>query len=67
MPIKSTTQYKTANEELFALYAENKDQRVRNRIVELNLGLVKKKRHPIGQINVKKILMICYRLVVSVY
>jgi len=42
MPIKSTTQYKTANEELFALYAENKDQRVRNRIVELNLGLVKK-------------------------
>jgi len=42
MPIKSTTQYKTANEELFALYAENNDQRVRNRIVELNLGLVKK-------------------------
>ncbi|AFZ46528.1 RNA polymerase, sigma 28 subunit, FliA/WhiG subfamily [Cyanobacterium stanieri PCC 7202] len=42
MPIKSATQYKTENEELFSLYSKDQSKRVRNRIVELNLGLVKK-------------------------
>jgi len=31
--------------ELLRIYQTNKDQRVRNRIVELNMGLVRKEVH----------------------
>jgi RNA polymerase sigma-B factor len=42
MTTKTTSQYKVENNDLFALYQQNKDLKLRNRILELNLGLVKK-------------------------
>jgi len=40
--IKTSSEYRTENHTLFALYQESRDIAVRNRILELNLGLVKK-------------------------
>ena len=42
MPTKTTNEYKIENERLFAVYQQTKELKVRNRILELNLGLVKK-------------------------
>lgn len=42
MPSKSITEYKASNEHLFAQYKHNQDLGIRNRILELNMGLAKK-------------------------
>jgi RNA polymerase sigma-B factor len=42
MSNKTTFEYKTENEELFVLYRQNQNLQIRNQILELNLGLVKK-------------------------
>ncbi len=45
MKTKAVTEYKIRNGNLFALYQQSQDLRVRNRILELNLGLVQKEAH----------------------
>ncbi|MBL1209277.1 RNA polymerase sigma factor SigF [Geminocystis sp. GBBB08] len=42
MTNKTTSEYKIDNERLFALYQQNQNLRIRNQILELNLGLVRK-------------------------
>ena len=42
MATKTTLEYKTANNKLFTNYKKTKDLKVRNKILELNLGLVRK-------------------------
>ena len=42
MVTKTSAEYKIANQELFRDYKKNKDLKIRNEILELNLGLVKK-------------------------
>lgn len=42
MPTKTASEYKVENDNLFALYKQTHDLNIRNRILELNLGLVKK-------------------------
>lgn len=42
MSNKTVIEYKTENEELFVLYIQNQDLKIRNQILELNLGLVRK-------------------------
>lgn len=42
MPTKTASEYKLENSNLFDEYSKNQDLKIRNRILELNLGLVKK-------------------------
>lgn len=42
MSNKIASEYKIENEKLFTLYQKNQDLKIRNQILELNLGLVKK-------------------------
>ena len=42
MPCQTDSQYQVKNENFFALYQQNQDPKLRNRILELNLGLAKK-------------------------
>lgn len=39
---KTSSDYKVENDKLFALYFQNQDLKIRNQILQLNLGLVKK-------------------------
>ncbi|BAQ65207.1 RNA polymerase sigma factor SigF [Geminocystis sp. NIES-3709] len=39
---KTSSEYKVENDRLFAFYQENQDRKVRNHILQLNLGLVRK-------------------------
>ena len=42
MATKTVLEYKAANQKLFTNYKQNKDLKIRNKILELNLGLVRK-------------------------
>lgn len=48
--LKTHSEYKLENEQLFASYAESQDLKIRNRILELNIGLVRREvRHWLNQ------------------